>query len=629
MDFDRDIMHLLIPMLSLSNDNLGTEVVPPRPLSFDRVNEGKSPVSDALLFTLPFELLGQILESLPRSSLACLALVCRDCRQIARSRQFASITLDYSDHSVALVEKLLAEATIRVGSYGGSKNISQSLGVCIRRITVATHPVWVAARHNIALKDKFLALSERTRARRLANASKHFFDVYLPKIQLLLGSKIVLPHLESLDWRDKIALPRSFFERLPSTSIQHLRLFRVKVSEAFEINLPRPSKGWPLRTLYMEVVSGFDGDKPNTSLMCASILRLCAPTLESLTWRTFLIEDEHHSFATYTMESTPQFPRLRSLKLQTVLFSDYSMLDALLEGDLRELEVDLGHDSLYSEFFEQRGTMPALTTLVWDGKIKADQSLSFLRANTQLSKLSFQWEAPGVFLETRLLPLLTKSFRHLTSLSLKWEGDSIPGSALEAISSLEILQQLHLSAGHQHGWRYSWFIDHALMRSRLKKLTSLRRMAFTRDIYDNEVEWSAPERYYEDRFHNDLDLDADEDEWETWHCESASKTDKLSGSHRTRLMMLQACCPKRGTMRWKFQIWNGYTSDSSACEFQGRMNRRVVAPMPSLYPKRETNGGRIYGRCLGGRRYRKVSVAATASNRLTVGLIGDARSMGM
>ncbi|KAF6219669.1 hypothetical protein HO133_004138 [Letharia lupina] len=220
------------------------------------------------------------------------------------------------------------------------------------------------------------------------------------------------------------------------------------------------------------------------------------------------------------MESTPQFPRLRSLKLQTVLFSDYSMLDALLEGDLRELEVDPGHDSLYSEFFEQRGTMPALTTLVWDGKIKADQSLSFLQANTQLSKLSFQWEAPGVFLETRLLPLLTKSFRHLTSLSLKWEGDSIPGSALEAISSLEILQQLHLSAGHQHGWRYSWFIDHALMRSRLKKLTSLRRMAFTRDIYDNEVEWSAPERYYEDRFHNDLDLDADEDEWETWHCES-------------------------------------------------------------------------------------------------------------
>ena len=518
-----EIMQLLIPVLLDSTDECENDVVSPRPLSFDRVNEGKGPVSEALLFTLPFEILGQILESLPRSSLASLALVCRDCRQLARSRQFASVRLDYSDHGIALVNKLVAEATIRVGSYGTRKNISQSLGVCIRHITVASDSYQVAARHNITFTNEFMALSERKIAKRLANASKSFFGDYLPQLQLLLNSTIVLPHLESLDWRDQIVLPRSFFKLLPLSSIQHLRLFRVKVSEAFEINLPWAS--WPLRTLYLELITDLDADKPRTSMICADILRLCAPTLESLTWQTLLLQYELHSFATYTMGSAPQFPRLRSLGLRDVVFSDYSMLDALLEGDLRELEVDLGRDSLYLEFFEERGTMPALTTLVWDGKIKADQSLSFLKANTQLSKLSLQREASGAFLETQLLPILTTSFRQLTSLSLKWDSDSIPGSALEAISSLGGLQQLHLSAGDQFGWGYSWLIDHELMRSRLKNLGFLKRLAFSRDIYDNEVGWSSPERYYEDRVSDDLlpsvDLFPDE-AWEIWHRESAS-----------------------------------------------------------------------------------------------------------
>lgn len=526
---ERDIIQLLVPpLLSHYNDDYndayndatnayGKEEVPPRPLAFDRVNEGRAPVSEALLFRLPFEIIGQILENLPQSSLASLALVCRDSRQLARSRQFASIKLDCSAHSVALVKKLVAEANIRAGSYGGSKIISQSLGVCVRRITVATNPYRIGARHDIYLKTGFFRLSERTRAKRLVNASKHFFDDYLPSVLLLLGSKIVFPHLESLDWRDTITMPRSFFERLPFTSINHLRLFRVQFKEAFEIKYPELLKGWPLRTLYLEVI---DVDVHKPSLMCVSILRLCASTLESLTWRASPQDPERHSFATYTMGSAPQFLSLRSLILLDVTFSDYSILDALLEGDLRELEVDLGQDRLYSEFFDERGTMPALTTLVWDAKIKADQSIRFLQANPHLLKLSLQREASVAFLETQLLPLLAKSFQHLTSLCLKLDSDSIPASTLEAIGSLKSLQQLHVSAGYQHGPRYTWFIDHELMRSRLKNLTSLRRMAFSRDIYDNEVDWSAPERYYEDNYHDDLPPDASILDWEIWHCES-------------------------------------------------------------------------------------------------------------
>ena len=509
LDVYRDLRQLLFHQIRIHySGEHEKEDVPPRPLSFDRVNEGRAAVSEARLFKLPVEIITQILESLSQPSLAPLALVCRDARQLARSRQFASIKLDCSAHSVALVKKLVAEANIRKSSYGGSKNISQSLGVCVRRITVAPNPFRIPGRGDILYRSGFSDLRMRTEAERLVNAGTHFLDEYLPRVLFLLGSNVVFPHLESLDWRDTIIMPPSLLERLPYTSIQHLRLFRVRFKEGFEIKYPELLKVWPLRTLYLDVV---DMDMQRPSLMCASILRRCASTLESLTWQASPRDPQRYSFATYTMDSAPQFPSLRSLILKDVAFSDYSILDALLEGDLRELEVNLGQDSLFSEFFDERGTMPALTTLVWNAKIKAEQTIRFLQANSHLSKLSLEREASTVFLENQLLPLLAKSFQCLTSLCLKLDSDLIPGSMLEAIGSLKSLQQLHVSAGHQHGSRYSWFINHELMRSRLKNLTSLRRMAFSRDIYDNEVDWSAPERYYEDV--RDID-------WETCHRES-------------------------------------------------------------------------------------------------------------
>src|SRR4051812_1186865 len=97
-----DISGLLLPMFSGGRDEYGQEIVPPAPLAFDRVNEGRAPKSNCPLLKLPLEVLGYISGYVPRDSLAAFALVNTDCRQLARSRQFASVLLDYSDASLGL-----------------------------------------------------------------------------------------------------------------------------------------------------------------------------------------------------------------------------------------------------------------------------------------------------------------------------------------------------------------------------------------------------------------------------------------------------------------------------------------------------------------------------------------------
>ncbi|KAL8815522.1 MAG: hypothetical protein Q9191_008457, partial [Dirinaria sp. TL-2023a] len=106
-----EILNLLLPMFSGQKDDFGKEKVPPLPLSFDRVNDGQPPRSSAPLFKLPVEILSAILQHFEPESVASLALVNRDCLQLARSRRFASVELNYSFSSRKLLKKIAVEAS--------------------------------------------------------------------------------------------------------------------------------------------------------------------------------------------------------------------------------------------------------------------------------------------------------------------------------------------------------------------------------------------------------------------------------------------------------------------------------------------------------------------------------------
>lgn len=184
------------------------------------------------------------------------------------------------------------------------------------------------------------------------------------------------------------------------------------------------------------------------------------------------------------------YPRLRYLKLERVKFADSSVLKSLIHDGLKGLNVHTDPGQMCAQFFDSRGLIPSLNTLVWySNSDTADCLLCFLGANTQLEKLRLEVKVPATFLENQLLPLLSTSFHRLTSLSLVWSDDNISNDALEMISSLRSLQQIHLSAGVQLGWQYNWQIDHGMIRKHVKKLSFLRRIAFSRDLYKFMYTW--------------------------------------------------------------------------------------------------------------------------------------------
>ena len=403
-----------------------------------------------------------------------------------------SIHLDYSISSSQLVQKLVAE-----GGTAGSATSLPRLGTCIRRITVATHPGWVTHRHGVGLRNQeFTELAEDEKTQRTVDASNAFFGQYIASIEAILNFA-VLPHLELLDWKDKIVLQRSFFETLALSPVKYLKLFRVAIDHQFNITLQEPftTYQWPLRTLYLELGPhyGLVGEV-STSPLSESILRLCSPTLEDLILRSTCDHEDPYAFTDPTVDALPQFPNLRRLCIQYVNLKDSTVLQALVQDGLRYLEVDF-IDAIYAKFFEHRGTIPTLETFVWTG-YPDESPYQFLQENPQIATLALPMAVSSTTLEEKIVPLLIDRFRNLTSLSLVWQGVSIPDSAMQKIALLKTLKQIHLSAGNQFGWKHDWLINHESLRHYLRALPLLEKIAFSRDCYDSLFSLEPQGTYY-------------------------------------------------------------------------------------------------------------------------------------
>jgi hypothetical protein len=471
------------------------EVPSPLPLSFDTVNENRpfsASSQSSNLFRVPVELLAHIVQLLPSSSLADFALLNRDCRQLARSRQFARVRFDYSLKSLDLLRILVQEGFDRAHNNG--LTASPALGACIRHVKVGILSEHVEARHGVSLEQEFFDRNEWERERMSTEANDSYFRTYIPFVRIVIAN--ALPNLQVLDWTDDFIASRSFFSNLVKSSIQHLNLF-VKVNEEFELDPEalRPNGSWPLRTLHLDLRS-FNPpfDTVPTSRLFYSILRACASTLQDLVWtrRLMLSPTGPGDEVLSGQISDIYFPKLKRLKFCDLSSSDFSLFNKTLrsegECNIQILEVDR------NSYLEKYGTLASLDTLILDwynpgGKLELD----FLKSNPQLSRLSISWpQNPEGMMQ--IVSHLSQSFSHLRSLRLAWDGNFVPEDALQLVGTITSLEQICLSAGIEVDWKHAFLIDHSAVRRNLAPLSNLRKIAFCRDTYDTGTE--DPERYY-------------------------------------------------------------------------------------------------------------------------------------
>ncbi|CZR53424.1 uncharacterized protein PAC_03302 [Phialocephala subalpina] len=461
----RDILMLLMPMLPNGKDDYGSSIEPPLPLDFREILEGKPLSSNTCrLFQLPFEILSDIMRCIDHESLANLAPVNSDSRQLARSMQFVSVVLDYSEESRSLISILLKESEERIAR-GNTRQ--PSISACIRRMTIRTNPYHLSNRHQIEISDEFMNLDEQTQAARQEDACRSYYDTYLRDIALLLANPKSLPYLDLLNWQDASPLPPLLLDNLTNTRFQHLRLNRVPVTGYHEIKPSVTGSAWPLRSLILSM-------KPIFKLL-----------------KTGLTAKQGISILQQYIASVP--------------YTDESVIRDFLQSPLETLVIATRSKNYVENCMAERGCISTLRTFVCKTRRPGSATFKFLRANPQISTLCFPYWLSEEIVNQELLPMLSSSFDRLTSLSISWEQEKTPidNTALGFIGTLKSLEQVHFAAG-QEGGRQDWLVDHKNMRHWLAQLPKLRKVAFSRDSYTplnprfNSAEFI--EFYYEDRY---------------------------------------------------------------------------------------------------------------------------------
>ncbi|KAK4890798.1 hypothetical protein LTR27_010499 [Elasticomyces elasticus] len=460
------------------------------------------------LLDLPPELLEIIVQNLAKDqdSLASLALVNLDCLRPARPLQFASATISYYSPSWELGEKLTNE----IGNSKTQEHLSlPSIGPYIRRLTVEADAAWdvyedeakdlaekqIEAQSNLVTDRRDLfELRERIEFNRTR-------DIFGPSFRTILTDIVAgaLPNLNVLDWQGQSDADEDFFQTLMHSSIQHLSLTGTTVEYSSMLLPPLTPSLWPLKSLCLGVrpVHGqelYENPQSQARIgyctFTAGLLRICAPTLESLEWVGGDCMDYNGPLSVGRIS----FARLRHFRTRRFPIADDTLL-SLLHAPLDELEIGIYDDA---DLLVRSGRMGHLLRLraLSLPRLKAqdvNHAMAFLDKQTGLEKLFVAPCQPAI-LERHIIPLIAGGrFDKLTSLSLAWAGpawnDNAPNkiviseASASAIASITSLKQLCLTLAFNRELNEDpsqLFEGHAALKRLLLPLINLQKLALAR-----------------------------------------------------------------------------------------------------------------------------------------------------
>ncbi|KAF2199497.1 hypothetical protein GQ43DRAFT_473597 [Delitschia confertaspora ATCC 74209] len=262
--------------LANNKDTFGKDFGPaPIPLALDYISEGHRCTSESVFTRLPIIVTYQIVQLIDISDLANFALVNRDCRQWARSRQFASVKLDYSERAEGILNVLTQEHQERASNNG--KTRFPAIGVCVRHLIVNTDAKWVTRRHGKASNP------EEAKGMTLSPLLSKLLHLASPQLESLAWECIHIPGKPVL--LEDCVDGAPFFPRLQDLKIE----FNTPYHPAWLPVLIQPGERSPLRHLEMDIGAGL---KP------AMFFHECGtlPHLETLVWSNIREKDLEFAF---------------------------------------------------------------------------------------------------------------------------------------------------------------------------------------------------------------------------------------------------------------------------------------------------------------------------------------------
>ncbi|KAK4124703.1 hypothetical protein N657DRAFT_654960 [Parathielavia appendiculata] len=499
---NHDVSELMISSFSGNeNDRFGKEKDARLPLLLPKVMEGRPIKSTSrLLCRLPPEILGDLMDLIAddKSTLSALALVNSDCRQLARSCQFADVCFDYSLNSRLLLLQLMKEGITRLGHDDPSNTTRPPyIGPCIRRVVIKPRPEWVAHAHSDLYDSIFGDAASDLSPEQRNELSERATDQYIATFRtpVKVAMELAMPHLEALSWHDRLCLDGAFFRTVANLPIRHLRLTGVHIGEIYRLEPPVTPLVVPLESLSLRVrlcsnerahrsklTADTDADtadadawkKRNLSPFIETLLRRCSTTLRRLTLSCEAFTgDRSLSFGYEDIF----FTRLRYLDISRDLSDpDVRFWCSLFSAPLRHLSFPFKDSLAFKQALSACQPLRDLETLVvpyLDGKDMgtAQPIVDFISRHPHVRKLSIGRSTPQL-LDSHIIPLLSDGrWSSLSSLALVWsepriavetqpDNATISAASLDGVGSIESLEQLCLSAGQQFGWRHQWLIDH-------------------------------------------------------------------------------------------------------------------------------------------------------------------------
>jgi hypothetical protein len=447
---------------------------------------------------MPAEILTHIADFLVgnKSTLASLALVNSDCRQLARTCQFAEILFDYSPAALDLFMSLERESSERRASPNGITT-APTIGACVRRVTFAPDQMNIVNFHQ-NYRESRRGPQANTSSEYVGQAFQEDIEHY-SKIRGTVAQAVqsAMPNLETLIWEDGRPLDREFFELVARSSVRHVKFRTLSLGGLWRLEPPLMPDAWPLQSLDIET----SVEDVSIQEFFESLLRLCAPTLESLRFR-YMGSGLREAFFG---QGDLRFPKLRSLRLDCA--PNPTRFSSLLASPLKVLEVPPYGLDVSGQCLTDCEVLRDLETLVIpvcprQPRIR-QQITTFLMRHRHIKKLAMRHRSKHLTSYKKNNPpadpisvLADGGFDNLTSLSLAWVDENmdhdhpwmnsviIPETALAAIGSITSLEQLYLAAGMWAGvYQHQWHVDHTQLQHHLQSLNKLKLLALTHDTY--------------------------------------------------------------------------------------------------------------------------------------------------